>query len=145
MTVTCSITSLLLTLDDYLSPLPFVIFSLFSHMDSFFHDGYLQCHLTLITLNAYLYPFSFVLVSFLHLGLLLTVFCNSFNSRILYLSCLIHFFICFAYPTFIYSHDYYHFLLDMGPLRGHSLADQTINTSPIHNFLKLNGTVTVEH
>ena len=113
MTVTCSVTSLLLTLDDYLSPLPFVTCLFFSHMDSFFCDCYLQRHLTLVTLNAYLYPFSFVLVSFSRLGLLLTVFCHSSDPGILHLSCLICSFICFTCPTFVHSHDYYHFLLSL--------------------------------
>ena len=122
MTVTCSITSLLLTLDDYLSPLPFVTCPLFSHMDSFFHDCYLQHHLTLFTLNAYLYPFSFILVSFSHLGLLLTMFCHSSDPGILHLSCLICSFTHFACSTFIYSHDYYCFLLSLLTHHNYSLV-----------------------
>ena len=124
MTVTCSVTSLLLTLADYLSPPPFVTCLFFSHMDSFFCDCYLQRHLTLVTLNAYLYPFSFVLVSFSHLGLLLTVFCHSSNPGILHLSCLICSFTCFVCPTFIRSHDYYRFLFPLSTHHNHSLVQR---------------------
>ena len=124
MTVTCSVTSLLLTLDDYLSPLPFVTGPLFSHMDSFFRDCYWQHHITLFTLNAYLYPFSFVLVSFSRLGLLLTVFCHSSDPGILHLSCLIRSFTRFARPTFVRSHDYYRFLFSLSTHHNYSLVQR---------------------